>query len=191
MKILLPLLLLFFSLGLQAQDIIITLTGDELKVKVTEITLNDVVYKPLDSLQSPALTIPKKSVFLIKYANGTKDIITPFSTGATTPGHSDPKAMYERGRRDARKNYRGNGAMWGSAASILVIGIPGPVIIGAIPPKIKFTQDIDASLLQNAHYTSGYKAEAHRRKIGKAATGAGIGLGAILVVASILFSSVY
>ncbi len=50
---------------------------------------------------------------------------------------------------------------------------------------------LDASLLQNLHYTNGYKAEAHRKKIGKAATGAGIGLGIGIVLISMLVAAFY
>jgi hypothetical protein len=175
----------------QAQDIVLTTAGEELMVKVTELTLTDVVYKYPDSLQNPALTIPKKLVFLIKYANGTKAIITPFSPEKSANASQDPKAMYQRGRLDARKNYRGNGAMWGSAASILFAGIPGPVIIAAFPPKIKYQEVSDITLLQNPHYTSGYKSEAHRKKLGKTATGAGIGAGIGLALISILLASTY
>jgi hypothetical protein len=56
-------------------DLIILKTGDEIKCKVTEITLSEIKYKKCDNLNGPTISIDKNDVFVIKYSNGTKDVI--------------------------------------------------------------------------------------------------------------------
>ncbi|MGV3587212.1 MAG: hypothetical protein ACO1OF_09440 [Adhaeribacter sp.] len=177
------LLFIFFSafkFTLQAQDLIITLTGDEMQVHVTEITQQDVVYKHPDSLQSLPRTIPKKQVFMVKYGNGTKEIISRIDPQTNTLTTLNSQEMYERGRADARKYFKGNGAMWGTAATTMFLGLPAPVIIGAIPPKINYQQVSEINLLQNQHYVRGYKQQAHKKKLKKVAIGSGIGAGIMI-----------
>jgi hypothetical protein len=190
--ILLLLPLLFTGLA-QAQDIILKTSGDELHVKVTEITLTDILYKESDSLQAPLFSLPKAEVFMIKYANGAKEIIAPLSPEASAGDYTlqSRRQMYEKGQQDARRYYKGNNAMWGAAGATLVLGIPGPILIGAIPPKIKVREVPQVSLLQDPDYTQGYKDQAHRKKIRKAAAGAGIGTGAIIFIIFVALSGNY
>lgn len=79
-----------------AQDIIINRNGDEIKAKVLEITPNEVKYKKHDYLTGPTITIVKQEVFMIKYANGTKDVfklntINP-NSGQVSPISNDPNS---------------------------------------------------------------------------------------------------
>ncbi|WP_240773358.1 hypothetical protein [Pontibacter sp. SGAir0037] len=76
MRQLLFTLLLLFPAVCQAQDILIKRNGDELEVKVQEITLSEVKYKRFDNLEGPLISIAKQDVFMIKYENGTKDVFT-------------------------------------------------------------------------------------------------------------------
>ncbi len=61
-------------------DIIIFSNGDEVKGKVQEITETEIKYKRCDNLTGPTYTANKSKVFMIRYANGTKDVITPANT---------------------------------------------------------------------------------------------------------------
>lgn len=192
-KLTLLLLAVLYINTIQAQDIIIKLSGDELHVKVMEITLTDVLYHKPDSLQGRIYSVPKAEVFMVKYANGAKEVITQFSSDEDSLHNSalTRQQLYEKGRQDARRYYNGNDVLWGSAGATLVLGITGPIIIGAIPPKIKPSQVPQISLLQNPDYTQGYKAQAHKKKIGKAAIGAGIGTAASIVLLILAFSAAY
>ncbi len=58
-------------------DSIILKNGEEIKAKVTEIASDEIKYKKCDNLNGPTYTIKKSEVFMIKYSNGTEDIITP------------------------------------------------------------------------------------------------------------------
>jgi len=57
-------------------DIILLKDGQEIKAKVTEITLSEIKYKAFENLEGPNRTLTKNDVFLINYANGTREVIS-------------------------------------------------------------------------------------------------------------------
>ncbi len=78
-------LLLFSSFEVLAQDILIKKNGDELQCKVIELGTEKITYltkSANDSAGSDTLTLLKSEVFMIRYANGSKDVFetaTPVS----------------------------------------------------------------------------------------------------------------
>lgn len=58
----------------QAQDVLVKRNGDELQVKVQEITPLLVKYKRFDNLEGPLISVSKTKVFMIRYENGTKEV---------------------------------------------------------------------------------------------------------------------
>jgi hypothetical protein len=56
-------------------DVIILKNGEEVKGKVTDITPDEIKYRKCDDLNGPAITLKRSEVFMIKYPNGTKDVI--------------------------------------------------------------------------------------------------------------------
>ena len=70
----------------QAQDLLTRRNGDELQVKVLEITPTEVRYRRTDNPDGPLISVWKADVFKIRYANGTSEIITPL------PGSQGPPA---------------------------------------------------------------------------------------------------
>ena len=77
MKNILIVLFCFFLINnLFSQDLIMLKDGSEIKSKVTEVNIQDIKYKKYENPDGPTYTIPKNKVFLIKYSNGSKDIIS-------------------------------------------------------------------------------------------------------------------
>lgn len=74
--------LVFISGEIKAQDYITLKSGEEIKSKVTEITSNEIKYKKFENLDGPIISIDKSTVFMIKYKNGTKDIINAINENA-------------------------------------------------------------------------------------------------------------
>ena len=56
-------------------DIIILESGEEISVNVLEITPDLIKYKKCDREKGPLISISKEDVFMIKYNDGTKEII--------------------------------------------------------------------------------------------------------------------
>ena len=85
------LLLLFILLGplAHAQDLLTKRNGDEVAVKVVEITPNEVKYRRTDNPTGPLITVWKSDVFQIRYANGSLEMaplppaVTPRLSSAT------------------------------------------------------------------------------------------------------------
>jgi hypothetical protein len=67
-------------------DVITMKNGDDIKVKVIEITPDLIKYKRCDFLDGPIYTARKSEVFMVRYANGTKEVFQ--QTPATTPANN-------------------------------------------------------------------------------------------------------
>ena len=85
--LLLPLLVLLASAA-HAQDFITKRNGDELAVKVVEITPAEVKYRRADNPDGPLISVWRSDVFMIRYANGTKEVLS--SVPATTSANLAP-----------------------------------------------------------------------------------------------------
>jgi hypothetical protein len=76
-------ILLYFFLGifclLQAQDIIVKTNGEEISARVTEVGITEIKYKKVENAVERTYTLLKTDVFMIKYANGTKDLFSAAS----------------------------------------------------------------------------------------------------------------
>src|SRR5438477_11089331 len=83
MKLIIAMLLVFSASFVFAQDVIVLKTGDEVSAKLLEINPNDIKYKKFDNQDGPTITINKSDVFMIKYKNGTKDVISPMKPAET------------------------------------------------------------------------------------------------------------
>jgi hypothetical protein len=56
-------------------DVIVCKNGDEIEAKILEIGIKEIKYKRCDNQEGPTISILNSSVLMIKYPNGTKDII--------------------------------------------------------------------------------------------------------------------
>ena len=143
------------------------------------------------------LRLAAVQVFLIRYANGTREVLNR-PTAAPAPGLTglSTEAAYAQGRRDARTHFRASGAFWGTYAatvgSVGYLGIGGVatgVAISMSEPKTKNLIVPDAALLQNPDYVKGYRRQAQSKKLGNAAGGFGAGVGTLVVVFAVLLST--
>ncbi len=194
-RTLLPLLCLLLSVTAHAQDTLRLRNGREHLVKVLEINPTEVVYKRFDNLEGPTIIVLKADVAAIGYANGTRETFdeepprAPADPPVVARNRADPprseQELYQQGRMDAIRYYRGNGALFGTMAASLwpPAGVITGVIVGAVPPNSTRFYSPTPELLGNPAYLKGYQVQAHRRKVGKAATGFCIGLGTFLMIA--------
>lgn len=74
-----------------AQDLIVLKTGDEISSKVLEVTSDVVKYKKWTNQEGPTYSSTKAEIFMIKYANGTKDVFNNLSpAGSNSAPASNP-----------------------------------------------------------------------------------------------------
>lgn len=77
--------ILFFPIHLLlAQDLIVKQNGDEIPCKVVELDPPKVKYRPSDHSDGPIRVLPYSEVFMIKYDNGTKEILSTPENAITT-----------------------------------------------------------------------------------------------------------
>lgn len=74
-----------FNLSVFGQDVILLRTGDEIQSIVTEVDVHVIRYRKYENPEGPLYTIEKSKVFLIKYANGTKDVFNEITPGPVIP----------------------------------------------------------------------------------------------------------
>jgi hypothetical protein len=163
-----------------AQDVIVKLNGEEQTGLVTEITLQDIYYQSSDSTNTTIQRIAKADVFMVRFANGTKEVfIQNLPESQMEPlAAKSPEQMYQIGRDDAKRLYKGNGALWGSVACVFAFpyGLAGTAAIGFTKPKVQNNPVSDRSYLSNPYYVKGYERQAHKKKTGKVLAGTGIGV---------------
>lgn len=63
-----------------AQDVLTKKNGDEIEVKVIEISTNEIEYKKWSNQDGPSYTLLKNEVFMIKYNNGEKEVFNENSS---------------------------------------------------------------------------------------------------------------
>jgi hypothetical protein len=84
LRLLLLLCCCLLAAATQAQDLLTKQNGDEIQVKVLEITPTEIHYKRFDNLEGPLIIVRKSDVFMIRYANGTKEVLGTTAPQATT-----------------------------------------------------------------------------------------------------------
>ena len=96
--ILLFLLALLAGSAAQAQDLLTKRNGEELSVKILEITPSEVRYRRADNPDGPLISIWRSDVFMIRYANGVRENLsgsplpTPVAPASATAMPAAPKA---------------------------------------------------------------------------------------------------
>ncbi|UOQ98486.1 hypothetical protein MUN81_03120 [Hymenobacter sp. 5317J-9] len=77
----------------RAQDVLTKRNGEELKVKVVEITPSEVKFRRADNLDGPLISVWRTDVFMIVYANGVKEVLNAATIFQTTGPPSPPAAV--------------------------------------------------------------------------------------------------
>lgn len=215
----LPLLLLSLLAGAQNQpatpnpalpDVIVRTTGDEVPARVLVISSAAVRYFGApDSAHAATdtLTLARSEVFMVRFANGTKEVMNPVGAAApeAAPAPADLAEMtieqrYAKGENDARHYKPAAGVFWGTFGATVAGGVLGGVgtgaAIGLTAPKRAslVVQAPRPQLLEDRSYYQGFEKQAQRRKLSKAAAGFGVGMGVqtalSLAFLAILFSSI-
>ncbi len=180
--------LLFCAVRSYAQDVILQTSGEEIPGKVLTITSEEVTYLSGADAHSDTLRLAAASVFLIRYANGTRKVLHPVVVAPAEEPMSKEQA-YSQGRLDARKYYKAPGVFWGTYAATVFTGYGGPIVgvaAGATKPKVRNFIVPEAKLLQDPHYVAGYRQQAHNKKVGSALGGFGAGVGTLAVVVAVI-----
>ena len=113
--------LFFLSLALllaagraHAQDLLTKRNGDEVQVRVLEITPLEIRFRRTDNPDGPLISVYRTEVFMIRYASGAKEVFGAAPT-SSAPSQTVPRAA----------GFPGGGPPAGSLP-------PGPVVTGDV-----------------------------------------------------------
>jgi len=169
-----------------AQDRLLLSNGNEMQVKVLEISADSVYYTSLsDTLHPKVQAQPKTAVFFVTYQNGTKQVM-PETAQAQPAGYSE-EVLYAQGRTDARHYYKAGSVFWTTFAATAALPLGGPLLgipVGAVGTIINMPKKAmiasDPEFKKSPGYLKGYQQQAKQKKLGNAA--AGLGAGTVLVL---------
>ena len=181
-----------------AADIILRSDGNEVVGRVVAITPLVVRYLPPASAET--LRLASADVFLIRYANGTREVLHSATAPATAsgpmdllPGLSEPQRR-ALGQRNAASNYTDQSAFWVSLGATLYAGPTCGVIAPAvIAPHAVSDRNLRApkpALLADPAYGNAYRQEAQHHKRSRAWAGYGVGVGVWVLLIGALVSNI-
>ncbi|MDX2190709.1 MAG: hypothetical protein SFY32_12680 [Bacteroidota bacterium] len=135
-------LILLFLIGsssfIFSQDIIIKNNGEDLKVKVIEISENEVRYKSYQDKKDTLHIVLKSEILMIKYENGKVEVNDNGKESLSNFINSNHLInLKELGIRDAKRNYiKYKSAATGSFFAGLVCLFPiVPIVAGFVEPE--------------------------------------------------------
>jgi hypothetical protein len=172
-----------------SQDYITKSNGDELKVKILEVTVTEVKYKRFEQTDGPIYTILKSEIFMIKYQDGTKDVFSEFDKKKNFISIEDE--MADKGKKDARTFYKAknSGAGWTTLATLLtspVIGVIPAAICSSNEPEEDNLNAPNTTLMKSYQYSNAYIKEAHKIKRKKIWSSFGVASGVWIFVVALL-----
>lgn len=177
-----------------APDVMLRTDGAEVPGRVLSITPLEVRYLPPTGRDT--LRLAAADVFLVRYANGTREVLhpAPFSPDAATapdllPGLDEGQRRH-LGRQAAARAYRGTGPFWGAFGASLyggpVFGVIAPAVIAPHPVSADHLKAPQPELLADPAYGPAYREEAQHRKRGRAWGGYALGATGWLVLVGAL-----
>jgi hypothetical protein len=184
-------------------DVLLLTTGAELRGRVLTITPSEVSYLPAPDSVGHAPTppdtlhLPVATVFLVRYANGTREVLAaqqPTAVAGTEPllGLSSAQRR-QQGQLDAQRYYHHGGAFWGAFGSTLylgpVFGLAPTIGIGSSQVHDYNLRAPQPLLLADPDYGQAYRQQAHRAKRGRAWAGYGTATGLYVVLAAVLLAT--
>lgn len=170
-------------------DVILRTDGSEVPGRVLTISPLELRYLP--PAGADTLSMAATEVFLVRYANGTREVLHPPTSSENPaasdllPGLSDAQRR-TKGRQDAAQGYTSNAAFLGSLGATLyggpLLGVVAPAIIAPhtiAPANLKAPYP---GLLADPAYGYAYREEAQHRKRSRAWGGYGVGVGVWVVL---------
>lgn len=188
--------------ALAQTDTILRTNGEEVRGRVLTISPVELSYVPSagpggQALLLDTLRLPVASVFLVRYANGTRELLQPTPAPSTPDGgpFRDQTAgqRLQRGKADALTQYRGDSFGGALGATILLgplVGIAPTVAISSAPVKPHNLNATAPALLLDPSYAAGYRQEAGRLKRRRAWAGYGTGVGIYALLIGIAVAAV-
>lgn len=179
-KLLFSIVCLLLSTNLFSQDVLTLQSGEEVKVKVMEVSASELKYKKHENLDGPIYSMSLKNIFMIVYENGTKEIFnsSKIPDSSESINSSD---FFHQGKKDATIYYKSyKAASTGTLVTSLIfplVGLIPAVACSVTPPSEDNLGYPSYEKMKNPDYSQGYRTKARSIKSTKVWTSWGIGFG--------------
>ncbi len=148
-KLLFITFIVFSSLIINAQDILIMQSGEEIETKIVEVNPTQVKYTLYGDPEGPIYIVNRADAFMIKYADGSKDVLNQKSPMAVN--ENAEKAEKSIKEEDVRPSIRRRGFLFRPEVSGIMVYSD---FLGKITDS-KASKDLDVSF--NFMYQRNYK----------------------------------
>ena len=177
---------LIAGVNLNAQDVIRTQNGNDIKVVITKNTPDTLIYKEYNNSEGPLYIIPKSELMEIRYQNGSIELSSFSESEEDKIKKMSDKELYQKGYEDGKILYKPQG--WGALAAateLLDIYVPGRLINENT--KVNFDRQAVSSraFLDYTSYKEGYQAAAAEKREKREITTIVGGTAAALVAAGV------
>lgn len=119
-KLVITLIALFIGQFVFAQDIITTKKGEDIKVKILEVTQTELKYRLFNEPDGPLYSMRKTDILIVRYASGRNEVFNQNTT--TTPSSSTNNNYNNYNSNYSNSNYSNqdnNGLRYGMSYSEL------------------------------------------------------------------------
>ena len=173
-------------------DVIFRTDGAEIAGRV--VVLTPVCLRYLPPASADTLRLAVADVFMVRYANGTRELLHPVPPAAAPGPAAAPDllpglgtaARQALGRRDAGRNYRNNGPFWGALGAGLgtgpLLGLMAPAIMAPYPVADVRLGAPRPALLAEPAYGPAYRQQAQHLKRRRTWAGYGVGVGLLVLL---------
>lgn len=188
-----------------SQDLIVKKSGEEVIGKIVKVGEDTIHYRMLSEEKGPMRFVLRNDVASMQLATdpsqrqlnqlpqGSDEYATASATtaGAAPMRSGTAEELMFQGRQDAMLYYKGQGPFWGTAGATFLFppaGLLTGIITAATPPNIDNLFHPNYQMMKDPVYRESFRKQAHKRKVGKAAAGFGIGFGSLIALALMLGS---
>ncbi|SIQ71016.1 hypothetical protein SAMN05421545_1158 [Pontibacter lucknowensis] len=186
-----------------SQDLIVKKNGEEVVGKIVKVGEDTIHYRMLSEEKGPLRFVLRNDVSSMQFAtqpsqrqlnqlpqsNDEYATASAIPTGTGASRNYTPEELMYQGRHDALMYYKGQGPLWGTAGATFLlppVGLVTGIVTAAVPPNVDNLFHPNYQLMKEPVYREAFKKQAHKRKVGKAATGFGIGFGSLIALALML-----
>lgn len=148
-KLLFITFIVFSSLMINAQDVLIMQNGNEIETKIVEVNSQQIKYQLFNSESDSIFVVNRVDAFMIKYADGSKDVLNQKSSAVV--GDNDEKAGKSIKEEDVQSSIRRKGFLFRLEVSGIMVYSD---LLGRITDS-KASKDLDVSF--NFMYQRNYK----------------------------------
>lgn len=161
-KLIILSILILFSWAVYGQDTIVLRDASEIEVKIVDTEGSEIKYRKFENLNGPLYSVPRSEVFIIRYEDGSRQVVTGFEETGTPADSSKYKhiaAAAESSKVDihSKKLYISTQILGGIAVANGAGGTFSAEVLGEYFPNKNSSHGVCAGLGYDLRGYEGYE----------------------------------